>query len=192
MQAKLLRVLETGEVMRVGGTRIVKTDVRLIAATNRDLRRMAAEGRFREDLYYRLNVMPLFLPPLRERREDILPLAELFLAKNNRKYGLSRALTQEMRRGLLDYGWPGNIRELRNVIERYAISGWISRAPPRRRPLCRQGPGGSRKWRKRRRSTRPAPGSSRLISKRRWTHAGDRCPKPPGVWASTALCFIKS
>ena len=122
-QAKLLRVLETGEVMRVGGTRIVKTDVRLIAATNRDLRRMAAEGRFREDLYYRLNVMPLFLPPLRERREDILPLAELFLAKNNRKYGLSRALTQEMRRGLLAYGWPGNIRELRNVIERYAISG---------------------------------------------------------------------
>lgn len=123
MQAKLLRVLETGEVMRVGGTRIVKTDVRLIAATNRDLRRMAAEGRFREDLYYRLNVMPLFLPPLRERREDILPLAELFLAQNNRKYGLSRALTQEMRRGLLAYGWPGNIRELRNVIERYAISG---------------------------------------------------------------------
>ena len=123
LQVKILRVLQEKEIERVGGTGCRKVDVRIVAATNRDLRRMAAEGRFREDLYYRLNVMPLFLPPLRERREDILPLAELFLAKNNRKYGLSRALTQEMRRGLLAYGWPGNIRELRNVIERYAISG---------------------------------------------------------------------
>ena len=123
MQAKLLRVLESGEVMRVGGTKLIRTDVRLIAATNRDLRRMVAEGRFREDLYYRLNVMPLHLPPLRERREDILPLAEQFLGKYNRKYGLSRTLSEEMRQGLLAYSWPGNIRELRNIIERYAISG---------------------------------------------------------------------
>lgn len=123
MQAKLLRALETGEIMRVGGTKLISTDVRVIAATNRDLKRMVAEKKFREDLYYRLNVMPLFLPPLRERTEDILPLAEQFLSRYNRKYGLNRALDQEMRRGLLGYRWPGNIRELRNVIERYAISG---------------------------------------------------------------------
>lgn len=123
MQAKLLRALETGEVMRVGGTKLTNTDVRVIAATNRDLKRMVAEKKFREDLYYRLNVMPLFLPPLRERTEDILPLADQFLFRYNRKYGLSRMLNQEMRQGLLDYHWPGNIRELRNVIERYAISG---------------------------------------------------------------------
>ena len=123
MQAKLLRVLETGEVMRVGGTKLIKTDVRVIAATNRDLKRMVAEKKFREDLYYRLNVMPLFLPPLRERAEDILPLAEQFLSRYNRKYELNRVLKQEMRHGLQGYRWPGNIRELRNVIERYAISG---------------------------------------------------------------------
>lgn len=109
--------------MRVGGTKLTNTDVRVIAATNRDLKRMVAEKKFREDLYYRLNVMPLFLPPLRERTEDILPLADQFLFRYNRKYGLSRMLNQEMRQGLLDYHWPGNIRELRNVIERYAISG---------------------------------------------------------------------
>lgn len=123
MQAKLLRALETGEIMRVGGSKLVRTDARVIAATNRDLKQMVAEKKFREDLYYRLNVMPLFLPPLRERREDILPLAEQFLSRYNRKYGLSRTLDQEMRQGLLEYRWPGNIRELRNVIERYAISG---------------------------------------------------------------------
>ena len=123
MQAKLLRVLETGEVMRIGGTKFIQTDVRVIAATNRDLKRMVSEQKFREDLYYRLNVMPLFLPPLRERTEDILPLADLFLSKNNRKYGLNRTLTAELRQSLLAYRWPGNIRELRNVIERYAISG---------------------------------------------------------------------
>ena len=94
----------------------IRTDVRVIAATNRDLKRMVAEHKFREDLYYRLNVMPLFLPPLRERREDILPLARLFLSRNNRKYDLERVLTPEMERGLLEYPWPGNIRELRNVI----------------------------------------------------------------------------
>lgn len=194
MQAKLLRVLETGEVMRVGGTRH-RQDGR---APDRGHQPGSAA-------YGGGGTLPggSVLPPQRHAAvpaapagaagKDILPLAELFLAKTNRKYGLSRALTQEMRRGLLAYGWPGNIRELRNVIERYAISGRMDiQSPAAAAPLCRQGPGGSRKWRKRRRSTRPAPGSSRLISKRRWTHAGDRCPKPPGVWASTALCFIKS
>lgn len=130
MQAKLLRVLETGEFMRLGGTQLIKTDVRLIAATNRDLKQQVAEKQFREDLYYRLNVMPLYLPPLRERREDIIPLSELFLSRYNRKYGLDRTLSAQMCRGLLDYSWPGNIRELRNVMERYAISGRIDISPP--------------------------------------------------------------
>ena len=142
MQAKLLRVLESGEVMRVGGTKLIRTDVRLIAATNRDLRRMVAEGRFREDLYYRLNVMPLHLPPLRERREDILPLAEQFLGKYNRKYGLSRTLSEEMRQGLLAYSWPGNIRELRNIIERYAISGRMAIQSAAADPSAAPAPGG--------------------------------------------------
>ena len=132
IQAKLLRVLETGEVMRLGGTRILHTDARVIAATNRDLKRMVEEKRFREDLYYRLNVMPLYLPPLRKRLEDILPLAELFLSRYNRKYGLNRTLTPEMREGLLAYRWPGNIRELRNVLERYAISGRLDISTPGR------------------------------------------------------------
>ncbi len=142
MQAKLLRVLESGEVMRVGGTKLIRTDVRLIAATNRDLRRMVAEGRFREDLYYRLNVMPLHLPPLRERREDILPLAEQFLGKYNRKYGLSRTLSEEMRQGLQAYSWPGNIRELRNIIERYAISGRMAIQSAAADPSAAPAPGG--------------------------------------------------
>ncbi len=123
MQAKLLRALETGDTMRVGGTNIIHTDVRVIAATNRDLRQMVQEGRFREDLYYRLNVVPIHLPPLRERTADILPLANLFLSKNNQKYGLARTLTPDMQETLLHYHWPGNIRELRNVIECFAISG---------------------------------------------------------------------
>lgn len=123
MQAKLLRALETGDTMRVGGTNLIHTDVRVIAATNRNLRQMVQEGRFREDLYYRLNVVPILLPPLRERTADILPLANLFLSKNNQKYGLTRTLTPDMQESLLHYHWPGNIRELRNVIECFAISG---------------------------------------------------------------------
>ncbi len=130
MQAKLLRVLETGRFMRVGGTREITTDVRIIAATNRELKQMVAEKQFREDLYYRMTVMPLYLPPLRERREDIVPLAESFLSGLNRKYSVSRVLTEEVRERLEAYNWPGNIRELRNVVERYAISGWIDIPAP--------------------------------------------------------------
>lgn len=130
MQAKLLRVLESGEVMRVGGTKLLHPDVRVIAATNRDLKKMVEEKQFRADLYYRLNVMPLFLPPLRERREDILPLAEVFLGNNNRKYHLNRTLTPEMQRSLTEYHWPGNIRELRNIVERYVISGRMDLISP--------------------------------------------------------------
>lgn len=130
MQAKFLRVLETGEFMRVGGTHQIKTDVRVIAATNRDLKQLVSEGRFREDLYYRLNIMPLYLPPLKDRKEDIIDLAELFINRTNRKYNLNRSMTDEMKNSLLDYSWPGNIRELRNVIERYCISGlWYISSP---------------------------------------------------------------
>ncbi len=125
MQAKLLRVLETGEFMRVGGTKFIKTDVRIIAATNRDLRRLVGENKFREDLYYRLNVMSLYIPPLRERYEDILPMAKFFLTRNNKKYNLNRELTPEICQSLQSYDWPGNIRELRNIIERYAVTGRI-------------------------------------------------------------------
>ena len=96
MQAKLLRVLETGEFMRIGGLKQVKTNVRIIAATNRDLRQMVSEKTFREDLYYRLNVMLLLIPPLRKRQEDIIPMAERFLRKYNQKYNLKRILTPEL------------------------------------------------------------------------------------------------
>lgn len=123
IQAKFLRVLESGEFIRVGGTKVLHTDVRVIAATNRDLKQMVKDNQFREDLYYRLSVMPLVLPPLKERVEDIIELAEYFLESYNRKYGIERDLTDNMKQLLLSYHWPGNIRELRNVIERYVISG---------------------------------------------------------------------
>lgn len=125
MQAKLLRVLETGEFMRIGGLKQVKTNVRIIAATNRDLRQMISEKTFREDLYYRLNVMLLLIPPLRKRQEDIIPMAERFLRKYNQKYNLKRILTPELCQCLLDYQYPGNVRELKNLIERYAITGHL-------------------------------------------------------------------
>lgn len=123
VQAKLLRVLETGDIMRVGGTKQIHTDVRVIAATNRDLSEMVKQKKFRQDLFYRLNVMPVLLPPLRDRTEDILPLSTMFLTRYNRKYGMTRILSRENQETLLEYQWPGNIRELRNVIEHYVISG---------------------------------------------------------------------
>lgn len=126
MQSKLLRVLETGEVMRVGGTRMIRTDVRMIAATNRDLQSMVREKTFREDLYYRLNVIPIHLPPLRERREDMEPLAKHFLDLFNRKHGHSCRLSSKQMEALENYAWPGNIRELRNVIERFVITSDVA------------------------------------------------------------------
>lgn len=121
MQTKLLRVLESGEVQRIGGVSLIKTDVRIVSATNRDLKENVKEGTFRKDLYYRLNVIPVKIPPLRERKEDILPIARLFMEKFNRKYGTELELTPEMEKTLLEYPWPGNIRELRNLIERMVI-----------------------------------------------------------------------
>jgi PAS domain S-box len=122
MQSKLLRVIETGEVQRLGSTSSCRTDVRLIAATNRDLKTMVDQKLFRSDLYYRLNVIPIYLPPLRERPEDILTLAEKFLEEFNRKYAFKKEFTPHALRALVDYHWPGNVRELRNVIERMVVT----------------------------------------------------------------------
>ncbi len=121
LQAKLLRVLDSGELKRLGGKSIKKVTVRILAATNRDLKKMVAEGTFREDLYYRLNVIPLHLPPLRERPEDILAIAQTFIQKFNQKYDKATPWTDELKEELMNYSWPGNIRELRNVIERLVI-----------------------------------------------------------------------
>jgi two-component system response regulator AtoC len=122
LQAKLLRVLEEGTFMRLGGTKPVQVDVRIITATNRVLKEAVSQGEFREDLYYRLNVLPLFIPPLRERREDILPLALDILQHFNRELKKSFVgFTPAAAELLQKYPWPGNIRELRNVIERTMI-----------------------------------------------------------------------
>ncbi|RJR17889.1 MAG: sigma-54-dependent Fis family transcriptional regulator, partial [Desulfobacteraceae bacterium] len=122
MQVKLLRVLQEKEITRVGGEEPVKVDVRIIAATNRDLAKDAAEGRFREDLYYRLNVVSLMVPPLRERIEDIPLLAQHFLAgfaEKNRKE--VKGFTPQAMDRILKYGWPGNVRELMNAVERAVV-----------------------------------------------------------------------
>jgi transcriptional regulator with GAF, ATPase, and Fis domain len=124
LQAQLLRVLQEGEFERVGGTRPIKADVRLVAATNRDLEAMIREGTFRKDFFYRLNVITVSLPPLRERREDIPLLASHFAAQFSRKLGrLMAGFTSEARACLLRYEWPGNIRELANAIERAIVLG---------------------------------------------------------------------
>ncbi len=122
LQAKLLRFLEDRTFKRVGGKEDIEVDVRIIAATNRDLEKAIEERTFREDLYYRLNVIPITLPPLRERREDILALAYHFLETYNREFKAGfKGFTPEVEQLLLRYDWPGNIRELRNVVERAVI-----------------------------------------------------------------------
>jgi two-component system response regulator AtoC len=122
VQAKLLRVLEEGTFLRLGGTRSIKIDVRLIAATNTNLKEAVADGRFREDLFYRLNVVPITIPPLRERQEDILPLALDMVRWFNRELKKNfLGFTPEAADLLAQYNWPGNIRELKNVIERTMI-----------------------------------------------------------------------
>ena len=119
VQSKLLRVLETGTFKRLGGTGEIEARVRVIAATNRNLKQEVADGHFREDLYYRLAVIPIEIPPLRERKEDILPLARFFLDHLNREMGRAvEGFTPDAEALLLGYRWPGNVRELRNVVER--------------------------------------------------------------------------
>ena len=121
-QARLLRVLETGEYIPVGGTEIRKTDVRIVAATNVNIRQAISEGRFREDLYYRLNSIPIQMPALRERGEDIVLLFRLFAMQMAEKYRMDRVvLTDEAKQMLMRYKWPGNVRQLKNITEQISI-----------------------------------------------------------------------
>ncbi|MHC1745472.1 MAG: sigma-54-dependent transcriptional regulator [Syntrophobacteraceae bacterium] len=122
LQAKLLRVLEDKRVRRIGGTQAIEVDVRIIAATNADLREAIKAKQFREDLFYRLHAIPIHLPPLRERPEDVIALAKTYLSEYSKKYGRRfRGVTPEAHRRLLAYGWPGNVRELRHIVERICI-----------------------------------------------------------------------
>lgn len=118
MQAKLLRALQEKEVLRVGGTRPIKVDVRVLAATNRDLEAMVKDGRFREDLYYRLNVIPINIPPLRQRRDDLQLLTDHFLRKHSSNIARAIKLSPEAKRLIMEYSWPGNVRQLESAIER--------------------------------------------------------------------------
>lgn len=121
LQPKILRVLQEKEFERVGGEKTIKVDVRLIAATSRNLEECVAQGKFREDLFYRLNVVPIFLPPLRERREDIPLLTEFFLRRFNEENKKNVSISPEALRLLVEYPWPGNVRELENTIERIVV-----------------------------------------------------------------------
>jgi PAS domain S-box-containing protein len=121
-QAKLLGVLQDREYYRIGGRKVTSIDVRLIAATNRDLARLVAEGRFRADLFYRLEVVPLQIPPLRDRRDDIPALIDFFLAKHNRRHNTYRVLSRRTMEHLTSLSWPGNIRELKNAVERLVVT----------------------------------------------------------------------
>jgi len=124
MQAKLLRFLEDRTFRRIGGAKIITVDIRIISATNKDLLKAIEEKSFRNDLYYRLQVIPIFLPPLRERKEDILPLANHFIENYNREFNKHvKGISGMAEKMLVDYHWPGNIRELKNVIERAIILG---------------------------------------------------------------------
>jgi two-component system NtrC family response regulator len=122
LQAKLLRVLQEREFYRLGGVKPIKLDVRIISATNQNIEEMLKNNRFREDLYYRLNTIPIKIPPLRERKNDIIPIAENILKKTAAEYNFeNKILSEEAKKALLEYEWPGNIRELVNVIERAVI-----------------------------------------------------------------------
>jgi len=121
LQAKFLQVLQEGEFRRVGGTTSIRLKCRVISATNQQVEELLKQNRFREDLYYRLCVVPIYVPSLSERQEEILPLAEIFLQRFNTKYGLSKQLHADVKRWMYNYDWPGNVRELQNMVERLAI-----------------------------------------------------------------------
>ncbi len=123
MQAKLLRALQEQEIIRVGGNEIVKIDIRIIATSNKDLKKMVEDGLFRRDFYYRLNVVSINIPPLRERREDIVALAGTFLNRANEKYKRSKFLEPSAITRLEAYEWPGNVRDLEHTVERLVIIG---------------------------------------------------------------------
>lgn len=121
-QARLLRVLETGEYIRVGGQKIMKTDVRIVAATNVNMQKAISEGRFREDLYYRLNTIPIQMPPLRDRGNDIILLFRLFAMQMAEKYHLPKiTLTEDAKEVMMKYKWPGNVRQLKNITEQISV-----------------------------------------------------------------------
>lgn len=122
LQVKLLRAIQEKEIIRVGGTKVKKVDIQLIAATNKDLRAMVEKGEFREDLFYRLNVVPITIPPLRERQDDILPLMYHFLEKYNRKYKVTKEYDRDLKSFFYYYDWPGNVRELSNLVERLILT----------------------------------------------------------------------
>lgn len=121
LQAKLLRIVQDKRVERLGGTKSFQVDSRIISTTNKDLKKMVEEGKFREDLYFRLNVFPLIIPPLRERKEDIIPLAEYFVSFFAKRHGKNLNLSNKAIEKILNYDWKGNVRELQNVMERAAI-----------------------------------------------------------------------
>jgi transcriptional regulator with PAS, ATPase and Fis domain len=121
LQVKMLQVLQTNTLMRLGGTKKIVLNTRIIAATNSNLEKLMAAGRFRQDLYYRLNVIPITIPPLRERKEDLVPLMLHFLEKNNQKMNLHLRLSPHAAEILASYAWPGNVRELGNVLENMMI-----------------------------------------------------------------------
>ena len=122
MQPKLMRAIQDKEIVAVGGKKIKQLDIRIIAATNVDLFQMVCNKLFREDLYYRLNVVPVTIPPLRDRKEDILPLIQLVVARVNKDYGWSKRITSDAMEILINYAWPGNVRELENLVERMMVS----------------------------------------------------------------------
>ena len=122
LQVKLLRVLQEFEIRRIGGTKDIKINVRIVSATNKNLQELIEKGDFREDLYYRLNIIPIHIPPLRERPEDIQQLAHLVLNRTNQRYGLQRYFQPGLVELLHQYEWPGNIREMENMIERLVVT----------------------------------------------------------------------
>jgi DNA-binding NtrC family response regulator len=141
VQAKLLRVIQERDFIPVGATRPKSVDIRFVAATNKDLEKEVREGRFREDLYYRLNVITIQIPPLRERPDDILPLAEHFLNKYSRRIGKEvRGIAPQARQLLREYRWPGNVRELENVMERAVILTRCDLIPPEALPIREAAP----------------------------------------------------
>lgn len=122
LQVKLLRVLQDQEFMRVGGIKPIRVNVRILAATNKDLEKLIQAGEFREDLFYRMNVIPIYVPPLRTRREDISSLLDHYLHVFNKKYSVNKELSEQFRSDLISYNWPGNVRELANLVERLVIT----------------------------------------------------------------------
>ena len=162
LQAKLLRVLQEREVTRLGGREVIKVDCRIIAATNQSLDRAVKQSRFREDLFFRLNVVPIQVPPLRERRSDIPELIAFFLAKINREMGTSiAALSPDARDLLIRHNWPGNVRELENTLVRAAVLAAGPTLMPRDLALATQEP--------------HAGGLRRHVAR------GDRAPQAEGV-----------